>query len=427
MYLRRGLIDELGEFDADFPMAFEDVDYCLRAWEAGWRVRYAPDARLTHVESTTRGTAVGERELRSQQHFWAKWGDWFDRRDVQAADGSLRIIYVTQDTGVGGGHRDVFEHLNRLRARGHEVELFCLSGPPDWFPLEAPVKTFETYDDLTAALAKVDAMKVATWWETARPVWRASVTPRHPRLLRAGHRDLLLPGRPGGAEPRARQLSPGVPLHHDLRLEPSSGWPSWASCPTRSPGDRPGQLPSPRPRQARRRGARDRPQLPLKNLPLTIDAWKRLEPRPELWMFGVEPELGPEHGARYFERPSDERVNELFNEATVFVQTSIHEGFCLPLLEAMAAGTPIVCTDAHGNRDFCRHEQNCLIADADPDSVSAALARVLVDVELRARLVDAGLDTAADYAWERRIDQLERFFLKVAQGLPLHETARPAN
>ena len=59
-------------------------------------------------------------------------------------------------------------------------------------------------------------------------------------------------------------------------------------------------------------------------------------------MFGVEPELGPEHGARYFERPSDERVNELFNEATVFVQTSIHEGFCLPLLEAMAAGTPVV-------------------------------------------------------------------------------------
>ena len=167
--------------------------------------------------------------------------------------------------------------------------------------------------------------------------------------------------------------------------------------------------------------------LPLKNLPLTIDAWKRLEPRPELWMFGVEPELGPEHGARYFARPSDERVNELFNEATVFVQTSIHEGFCLPLLEAMAVGTPVVSTDAHGNRDFCRHEENCLIADADPDSVSAALARVLGDAELRARLVQAGLETAADYAWERRIDQLERFFLEVAQGLPLHETARPAN
>ena len=37
----------------------------------------------------------------------------------------------------------------------------------------------------------------------------------------------------------------------------------------------------------------------------------------------------------------------------MFVQTSRHEGFCLPPLEAMAAGAPVVCTDAHGNRDFC--------------------------------------------------------------------------
>ena len=165
--------------------------------------------------------------------------------------------------------------------------------------------------------------------------------------------------------------------------------------------------------------------LPLKNLPLTIDAWKRLEPRPELWMFGVEPELGPEHGARYFERPSDERVNELFNEATVFVQTSIHEGFCLPLLEAMAVGTPVVSTDAHGNRDFCRHEENCLIADPDPESVSQALGRVLGDARLRERLAAAGLETAADYAWERRIDRLERFFTEVAATAPQRSAAPP--
>ena len=82
MYLRRALIDELGPFDRGFPMAYEDVDYCLRAWEAGWDVRYEPGARLTHVESPTRGTEVGERERRSQEHFWDKWGDWFDRRDV---------------------------------------------------------------------------------------------------------------------------------------------------------------------------------------------------------------------------------------------------------------------------------------------------------------------------------------------------------
>ena len=42
MYLRRSLIDELGDSTTSFPMAYEDVDYCLRAWEAGWHVRYEP-------------------------------------------------------------------------------------------------------------------------------------------------------------------------------------------------------------------------------------------------------------------------------------------------------------------------------------------------------------------------------------------------
>ena len=76
---------------------------------------------------------------------------------------------------MGGGHRDIFEHLNRLSARGHEVSLYTLGDPPDWFPLRVPVHTFADYDELARALAEIEAIKVATWWMTAAPVWRASV------------------------------------------------------------------------------------------------------------------------------------------------------------------------------------------------------------------------------------------------------------
>jgi len=155
---------------------------------------------------------------------------------------------------------------------------------------------------------------------------------------------------------------------------------------------------------------------PLKNLGLTLDAWKALpEPRPELCLFGVEPELGPQHGARYVERPTDEEVNRLFNEAAVFVQTSVHEGFCLPALEAMAAGAPVVCTDAHGNRDFCVDGENCLIPEPTVDAVRTAITRLLGDPQLRERLAQAGRRTAADYAWERRIDELEAFYAGLAE------------
>jgi glycosyltransferase involved in cell wall biosynthesis len=155
---------------------------------------------------------------------------------------------------------------------------------------------------------------------------------------------------------------------------------------------------------------------PLKNFPLTLEAWRSLaEPRPELCLFGIEPELADEPGVRYVTAPSDEEVCELFNQATVFVQTSVHEGFCLPPLEAMATGGAVVCTDAHGNQDFCVDGDNCLMPDADAAAVSGAISRLLAEPELRAGLGAAGIKTAAEYAWERRIDALEQFLGEVAR------------
>jgi glycosyltransferase involved in cell wall biosynthesis len=98
----------------------------------------------------------------------------------------------------------------------------------------------------------------------------------------------------------------------------------------------------------------------------------------------------------------------------VFVQTSTHEGFCLPPLEAMATGGAVVCTDAHGNRDFCVDGVNCLIPEPTVESVSGALRRLLGDAALRERLGRAGIETAADYAWTRRIDELEAFLDRLA-------------
>jgi len=99
----------------------------------------------------------------------------------------------------------------------------------------------------------------------------------------------------------------------------------------------------------------------------------------------------------------------------VFVQTSTHEGFCLPVLEAMATGAAVVSTDSQGNRDFCVDGENCLMPEPTVAAVSAAITRLLADPELRARLGEAGRRTAQNYAWERRIDQLEAFFTDVAR------------
>ncbi len=449
MYLRRRTIERVGLFDEAYGMAYEDVDYCLRSWQEGLRVVYFPAAKLVHHESTTRGTELGERERSSQALFWERWSDFFDARPVSATSpsrrtvgeatpggrsangdgeggsGRLRIAYVTEGTGIGGGHRDVFEHLNRLQERGHEVALYTLGGPPDWFDLRVPVNSFEDYDELMAALAPLAAIKVATWWNTAAPVWRASVLRGIPVYF---VQDIETSYYPDDELTRHAVIDSYRPEFRYMTIS------SWNRERLRELGLDAALIPPgidletfrPRAETERRQDmvlALGRTN-PLKNLPLTLDGWRRLsEPRPELCLFGIEPQLASEPGMSYVNAPSDERVGELFCEATVFVQTSTHEGFALPPLEAMACGTAVVCTDAHGNRDFCRDGVNCLMPEPQPAAVSAAIASLLEDPQLRVRLGRAGQETAADYAWERRIDALEDFLQGLAR--PSARIARP--
>ncbi|HYM96314.1 MAG TPA: glycosyltransferase family 2 protein [Candidatus Sulfotelmatobacter sp.] len=48
MLVRREVIDRIGRLDEGFTWGYEDVDFCLRARRAGWRVHYVPDARVRH-------------------------------------------------------------------------------------------------------------------------------------------------------------------------------------------------------------------------------------------------------------------------------------------------------------------------------------------------------------------------------------------
>jgi GT2 family glycosyltransferase len=417
MYLTRQLLQRIGPFDDRYPMAYEDVDLCLRAWEAGFKVMYWPAAVLEHQESVTRGTVVGERERESQRVFWSRWGDFFDARDVRTPEGALRVVYVTEDTGVGGGHRDIFEHLNRLQERGHEAELWTLGEEPDWFELRTPVRSFQDYEELVQALAPVEAIKIATWWNTGSPVWQASLLRGLPVYFVQDIETSYY------SNNRPVQNAVLASYRHEFHYMTIS---SWNRDRLRELGLDAVLIPPgidldnfrPLPEAGRRTDmllAVGRSN-PLKNLPLTLEAWRRLaEPRPELCLFGIEPELATEPGIRYVTAPSDREVNELFNQATVFVQTSVHEGFCLPPLESMATGGAVVCTDAHGNRDYCRDGQNCLMPAPDAGAVSASIARLLADAQLRERLGAAGIETAGEHAWEQRIDALEQFLQDVAR------------
>ena len=221
MYIARGVLDQVGLFDEEYGMGYEDVDYCLRAWQAGYQVVYAPSARLHHHESITRGTSVGERERKSQRVFWRRWGTFFDERPVLNDDGRLRVVYVAQDTDVFGGVRVVFEHLNGLTERGHDA---------------AAVDAGKRTRLVRAPLPGAELPRLRRARRRTRPAagdqGRDLVGDRHPGLARErrqrfaglprpGHRDQLLPRSPHAPIRGAGHLSARVQVPHHLDLESS--------------------------------------------------------------------------------------------------------------------------------------------------------------------------------------------------------------
>lgn len=413
MYIKRKVVDKIGVLDENFSMAFEDMDYCIRAWREGFRSLYSPLATVIHHESVTRGKIQGKREVESLEYFWEKWKKWFDNRNVRDKNGKIRVIYVLQTTGVSGGHRIVFEHLNRLKEKGFSVELYNLEGPPKWFPLKVPVKTFKNYEKLIKSLEKEEAIKVATWWETAEPVWLSSVNNGVPAFF---VQDVETTYYKDDVEAQSVVLSKyrkefnyfTTSTVNERELLNMGLKPTIIPCGI----DTKVFMPNGAKREKNTILSIGRSHY-LKNLQMTLDAFNKIKgKKPMFWMFGIEPELARKNkGIKYFFRPEDREVNDLLNRATIFIQTSRHEGFCLPVLEAMAAGAPVICTNAHGNADFCIDGKNSLLVKHDDSTgLKNTIVNLLGDQTKQEKLREEGYKTADEYSWENVMSKLEKYY-----------------
>ncbi len=70
MLVRRNVFEEMGGFDEAFAVGFNDVDFCIRLGQAGYRLLFTPHAELTHYESVSRGLSGYYRDY---QEFLARW------------------------------------------------------------------------------------------------------------------------------------------------------------------------------------------------------------------------------------------------------------------------------------------------------------------------------------------------------------------
>lgn len=100
---------------------------------------------------------------------------------------------------------------------------------------------------------------------------------------------------------------------------------------------------------------------------------------------------------------ADATLGALFRRAEVIAYPSLFEGFGMPALEALASGTPLVTTTGSSLEEVVG-DAALLVPPADTDALARALAAVLDDPTLAARLRAAGPPRAATFTWERSID-----------------------
>ncbi|OGN87073.1 MAG: hypothetical protein A2X23_11840 [Chloroflexi bacterium GWC2_73_18] len=117
-------------------------------------------------------------------------------------------------------------------------------------------------------------------------------------------------------------------------------------------------------------------------------------------------------GVELLGRVSDADKARLFATADVFCSPATGgESFGIVLLEAMAAGRPIVASDIHGYKGVVhRDEQALLVPPRDHRALAGALGRLLADEELRRWMGEAGRLRAAQFSWERVASKVDDYY-----------------
>ncbi len=126
-------------------------------------------------------------------------------------------------------------------------------------------------------------------------------------------------------------------------------------------------------------------------------------------------ESGIEDRIRFTGFVSDRDLLQLYNASDLFVFPSYYEGFGLPALEAMACGRAVACANTTALPEVV--DGAAIVFDPyRVDEIARAIADLLLDGELRARMERLGLQRAAHFSWQKTAEGTLDVFREVLEG-----------
>lgn len=161
VYITRAVFDEIGVLDDEYWLGFEDVDYGLKAWQAGYRCYYQPASMLIHYESASRGYSQGKRELASMRYFWSKWAKLFMHRSLTDIE-QKNVDYVMSEASTPLWRDYVHYQADALKKLGFTTSV-------------AEVEADATDEKAISQLAPKESIKITADWGAQKTTWLSSL------------------------------------------------------------------------------------------------------------------------------------------------------------------------------------------------------------------------------------------------------------
>lgn len=347
----------------------------------------------------------------------------------------MKITFILPFAGVNGGNRVVATYARLMEARGHEVRV--ISQP---FRVQAgrmtrlkqrlglvPTPSEPTLDmldflgprhkvlsknrPLVASDVPDGDVVIATWWRTAE--WVAALPPSK------GRKFYLLQGyetfAPHPVERVAATYAAG------LKMIAVSGYIRDAIAQNHGIAGIDvihnavdiGQFQAPaRDRNARLRVGFIYTPQPIKNIGLALEALRlarQTVPDLQAQSFGIPApgaELPLPDWCDYVQAPAQDAIPGLYAACDLWLFTSHHEGFGLPILEAMACRTPVLATHAGAAPDLITGKNGVLLP-SEPEAFAQEIIRFAqMPAADWTAFSDQAHDTATSYTWEDATDKL---------------------
>jgi len=169
---------------------------------------------------------------------------------------------------------------------------------------------------------------------------------------------------------------------------------------------------------------------PHKNVMTLIKAFQKRIPRSvisyQLVIVGISRELvqndisdGENRDIIFLPQVTDDQLITLYQAASLFVLPTLYEGFGLPVLEAMACGTPVITSNVSSLPEVAG-DAAILVDPNNIDELSQAIYNVLADSALQKELRGKGIYQARRFSWKETAQQTLRVYEEVLSSVVRH-------